>query len=802
MYSSYFRIAVRQLAKNKIYSFINVAGLSLGLACAVLMILYTKDELSFDRFHERAESIYQIAIEVRNGDGSSMDKFRGSSFLHGPQFQSTIPEIETYVRFTKVFKDIKNGGNIESHQVIMADSNFFSFFTFPFVHGDPKTALFHPSSIVITQDAAIRYFGTEDALNRTILIEDHGAFATYTVTGIAKRPPQNSSIQFDEVIPFRFSPQEQQANNDWLNPSVQTFLRLHPDADPTVVGQKMQTIFENQSKEAWIAIYKAGYTGMFYHSIQPITSAHLAQDYRAEGELSNGSNPLYSIILSGIALFLVAIACINFVNLSIARSGKRAKEIGVRKVVGSGRRQLVLQFLGESFILCSLAFIAAIFLAYGCLPMFSSLVNKHLSFNYLLDLKLVAIYFLVLLITGLLAGAYPALILSGFNPIKILYNKFKLSGTNYLQKGLVVFQFALATAMIVGTIIVYMQFEFLTTKDPGYDASGVLKVTKKNLDPQQFKTFKDELEKENSVIAVAPYGHGPMSGKIKGKNIVEGNIREFAFETVNEDFLSLLRIPIVQGRNFSSEFPSDATDAVLVNEAFVKMAGWDNPIGETVDLFVYGRGVKKVVGVVKDYHYASFKDTIKSQLFVAAPDGHNPYDQMLIRIKPNTRAESLERIENVFKKLFPMSPYTYDFYDDINRRNYETEAKWKQVILISSLITAFIAGIGLFGLSILTAERRFKEIGIRKILGASVGGITITLSKDFGILVALGMVVGMPIALFLGESWLETYAFRIAIGPGLFVGAGLIVLLIAVLTTGYNFIKTGLMNPVIAIRNE
>ena len=792
MILSYFKIALRYLAKNKIYSFINVAGLSLSLACVMLMILYTKDEFSFDKFHNDLRSTYLIGIDVRNPDGSSFDKMGLTSILHGPIFKDNLPEINSFVRLYNVYRDIKLGEDVNSQLILEADSNFFSFFTFPLLKGSPGTVLQHKHAVVISEDMAIRHFGSDDALNKTILFESNGTFMPYTVTGIAKRCPQNSSIQFDAVLPIR------ETNDEfaWVSTYVSTFVKLQDGSDPEAATSKIQKVFESESKEVMAQVRSYGFTQSFYHQLQPFAEVHLSQDFKAEAGLTRASNPIYSYILSGIAIFMLVIACINFINLTVARSAKRAREIGIRKVVGSGRKQLIVQFLGESFLLCILSFIGALVLTMLLLPLFNDLINKELSLSYLMDHKLIITYLLVLILTGLAAGFYPAIILSGYDPVQTLYSRFRLSKKNYLQKGLIVFQFAMATFMVVATMTVYLQFDYLTARDLGYQPDDVIKVSKRNLSYREAKIFDEELSKNPNVLSVSPQGHGSMNGKINGDSIMN-----FTYEAVDPNFLDLMKIQLLLGRNFSEDFPFDSANAVIINESFVRGSGWKEPIGQQVKMM---DGTKSsVVGVVKDYHYESLKRTIEPQLFSLAFNPQNPfYHDILIRIQPNSESKSIPFIQATFKKLFPMHPYSYQFYNEINLKNYETESKWKQVILLSAILTIFIAGIGLFGLSILTAESRFKEMGIRKVLGASTAELVLTIYKSHLPLIFLALIIGMPIAFYGSNVWLNNYPYRIDLEISTFFGAGILVLLIAIATISFQTIKTASLNPVDSVRME
>ena len=794
MIFNYFKIALRYLAKNKIYSFINVAGLSLALACAMLMVLYTKDELSFDRFHEDINSIYRIGIEVRNPDGSAMDKIGSTSIFQGPVFKANLPEVKSFVRITKAYKDIKLATEVQSQLVVQADTNFFSFFTFPLLQGNPKTALSQPNSVVITEDVAIRYFGSTDALDKTILFEQEGVFNPYKITGVAKRIPQNSSLQFEMMTPLIIAPEQEQSAYNWMDLPLATFIKLSEGVDVKKVTLKMQTIFERDAKDAIAQVRSMGFDQSFYHHLQLFAELHLWEEL--DNEFGNSSKPIYSYILSAIALFILAIACINFINLTIARSVKRAKEIGIRKIVGGARKQLIYQFLGESFLLCCFAFATALLLAQLLLPLFNSLINKQLSLAYLLDANLIIGYILLLIVTGFIAGFYPAIVLSGYQPVQTLYNQFRLTGKNYVQRGLIVFQFCLATVLIIATFTVYYQFDYLTKKDLGYDSEGIVRVTKRNLTLQEVKLFGDELMRNSSILAVAPQRHATANAKINGDSIYN-----FFYESVDEQFIDLLKIKMLEGRNFSSS-ATDTAEAAIVNESFVKMAGWKDPIGRQVEFFPFKGKKRTIIGVVKNYHFASLKEEVKPQLFVSMVSPKETYRQMVIKIAPNSEASVMPYIERTFKKLFPVLPYSYQFDSQANLQNYEIESKWKKMILTSAFITIFIAAIGLFGLSILTAEQRFKEIGIRKVLGATVNTIVIMLCNDLLVLISVALLLAIPLAYYVTNLWLETYPYRIEIGSGIFAGAAALVLLIALTTISYQSIKTALMNPINALKME
>src|SRR5688572_7052392 len=719
MFKNYFKTAFRNLARNKIYSFINIAGLSIGLASAMLIMLYVKDEVSFDRFHKNVNNIYRIARKLNGSTG----------FLQGPRFTQNVPGIKSFVRVQGGTEDIKNGTIVqEQGGVLHVDSNFFSVLTFPLLSGSPTTCLTESHSIVLSEDAAKKYFATTDAVGKVMMVKEDTSFVPYKVTAVAKRCPQNSSIQFEALLPFKVSDADAKDTHNWFNSFLTTFVVLDDKANLQTVEKQMQSFYVADAKQTFYKMLKNDGGNpddipMGTYFLQPYLDIHLDTEMPASSGLTNASNPMYSYLLSAIALFVLLIACINFVNLTIARSVKRAKEIGIRKVMGSERKQLIFQFLGESFFLCTVAFVLAIALAQLLLPLFNELANKALAISHLLDAKLIAGYIALYILTGLLAGFYPALVLSGYNPVQTLYSRFQIAGKNYLQKSLVVLQFMLASFLIIATYTIYAQFNLLTKTDLGYDNNNLVIINKNSLKPTDAAVFKNELLKNPNIVGVSVKNAGQWG---TGTKNAVGSTVYFAGETVDENYLPLLKIPLIAGRNFSTAFPADAAQSVIVNESFVKAANWKNPVGETIQVLGSSNETYHVIGVVKDYHFVSLTKKITPQLFSM----NGLYGSYYIKIKPGTAASGLKWIQKTYQQFYPMSSYSYMFKNDENRKQYADVEKWKQIILFSAMLTIFISCIGLFGLSVLAAQKRTKEIGIRKVLGASVQQIVTALSTD------------------------------------------------------------------------
>jgi len=803
MYRNYLLPALRHLFRNKAYSIINIAGLSLGLAAVLLILLFVKDEVSYDQFHAKKATIYRLVRRFYNPDGSPSAGDGYSALIPGPRFAANIPEIKGFVRIANNYQDIRKSNDrpsqqpdIHSQQMLRVDSNFLTVFSFPLLAGDPRTALSQPHTIVITEDMARREFGTTDALGKTLAVKTTEGFQPYAVTGIAKNCPANSSIKFEALTPIDIANSNYAGwENIWLGGLLNTFLILDPGADPHRVETQMQRVFETEARTEIAAAGKAINPHGLRHLLQPLTATHLSKDYPPIDGLVDASNPVFSYILSGIAGFILLIACINFVNLTVARSVRRAKEIGIRKVIGSSRGQLIIRFLGESAVFCLIAFSLAIALVQILLPLFNQLSGKALALSYLLDTRLMIEYFALFLLTTFAAGFYPALVLSGYNPVKTLYGRFTLSGRGSLQRGLVTLQFTLASFLIIATGIIAAQFNYLVHLPLGYDDRNLVIVNNWELDPAKFQTIAATLRQSPNVLGVS----GRNLGWDNEGAAAEGQPQSIntTIETIDAGYPNLLSIPLVAGRNFSPGFPTDSTQSVLVNETFARQSGWHEPIGRTIH--VYDKDVR-VIGVVKDHYFQPLNVKIKAQIFSLTMG--RGVRSMFIKIRPGSEAAVLPFIEKTFKAQMPLSPYYYSFKDQDNRQQYAAEAKWKQMLTFGALVTIFISCIGLFGLSVFAAEKRTKEIGIRKVLGASVAGLVASLSTDFLKLVVLALLIAMPLAWLAAGQWLNDYPYRVSLSPWLFAAAALLVTGIAAITIAAQAIRAAMANPVDSLRNE
>lgn len=801
MFRNYLKIGLRHLWRNRLYTLINITGLTVGMTCALLAILYVHDEMSYDRFHKKSQQLYRLTTTIID-HGSR--KTVGTGQVQGPAFKAAIPEISDYARILEIYGINMSGDNKSlAVKTIYGDESFFNLFSFPLLYGNPKTVLSDPFSIVLSETTALKFFGRTDVVGKTLRIEEGRGIENLNITGVAKNPPINSSIQFDVLVPFKYL-QRMFRDENWLNEYLTTFILLDPAADPKIVQQKITEVFKTQAKEQLLETKT--FAGQYQFGLQPITDFHLhplGLSYGTTDDgtgLSDRSSITYSYILMGIVAFILLMACVNFINLSISDSLKRAKEIGVRKIAGSSRSQIVSQFLVEAAILCFISYIFAISFGKLLLPVFNQLANKQISLSDLNTFSLFVYGAILMLICIVIAGIYPALALSLFNPAEVLYNKQKLNSKNLFGKSLIVLQFTLAVSLIISTIIYYRQMNFISNEDLGYNAADIIKIhlPPQRIDSNVIATFRNQLLKYSSVKQVTTEMGGERDNawdnavSVNGKELIAKRI------SVDEFYLPTLEIPLKAGRNFSNEYGTDAANSVIVNETFVQSVGWENPIGQQLtDLDDYNH-TKTVIGVVKDYHYGSLKQKIAPQMLSMRDQREN----VLIKTQKGKILQTLKVLETTYNNIFPQHYFYYEFLDDENAGSYLTDGRWKQIISYSAIMAILICCIGLFGLSSFTAQQRYKEIGVRKVLGASVVSITGLLTKDFLKLVVIAIIVASPVAWFVMHNWLQNFAYKTDISWWVFVIGGTAAIIIALLTVSFHAIKAAIANPVKSLRTE
>jgi putative ABC transport system permease protein len=803
MFKSSMKFIFRHLWNNRLYSSIKIVGLAIGMTCILLAILFIRDENSYDRFHEKASHLYRITTTINNPlDGGN--RIMGSTGqVQGPAFAASIPEIKGCVRMmaglSTNFIEEKKALSVNFMYV---DEAFFEVFTFPLLYGNPVSALKEPNSVVLTEQTAFRFFGRKDVVGKTINLEEGHGMVTFVITGVAKTIPTHSSIQFEAVLPFKYM-QTMFSDTYWLNPYLSTFVLLDPHENLNTVKNKFAKVFmteaADQLKGAKMLPEQVKY------GLQPITDIHLnifekgPLAIRGSGQLGEASIVTYSYILMGIAAFILIMACVNFLNLSIAGSLKRFKEIGVRKVSGGTRSQIVWQFLTEAAILCLIAYILAVIAVVSVLPVFNQLAQKNIDFSFPSDMVFYLYGLILMGICILIVGLYPAIKLSLFNAAEILYNKHKISGKNIFTKSLIVLQFTFAVSLVIATIVYYRQMNFISQNSLGYNSSNIVEIHMPNfrdVNQQTINVFRNKLLSETSIVQVA---NGDLIPGDDAEVKLNGRVDRVNLTHIDRFFLPTLNIQLKEGRNFSDSFSSDSAQSIIVNETFVEETGLKNPIGQQITM-TDGLGIHHnatILGVVKDFHYASLKEKINPLVLVL-----KQAETMWIKLQKGKIPEALSVIETVFKRTFPEYFYEYTFMDDEIKDQYADEQRWRQIIGYSSGLAIIICSIGLFGLAHFSTIKRTREIGIRKVLGASVINISTLLSKDFLQLVLLSVIIAAPVAWYVMNKWLENFSYRINVSWLDFTGAAVIALVIALITVSSQALKAAGANPVESLRVE
>jgi putative ABC transport system permease protein len=807
MLKNYLKTALRHLRRNKLYASINVAGLAVGITCTLLAVLYWKDEHSFDEFHKNIPHLYRVTSSFMTETGERGPAVGNTGHVHGPAFKAGTPEVKHMVRVMggDIGTVLVSGDKTIGVKPLWVDSSFFNVFSFQVIKGNAATALKEINSVVLTESLAKKLYNSIDVIGKLLGEEASPSFKALkkplVVSAVIKDPPGNSSLQFDCLMTFYFMELSFQ-NNNWFGAWLGTFVVLHPEASLEKVKEKFNAIYDEHAK---VQVNDREYNWQNFdpkgrYGLQPMTDIHfntqLGTSGWNEGGVVNVNSPRNSYVFMGIALFILLMAAINFINISIAGSLKRAKEVGIRKISGGSGWQIIFQFLAESAILCLVSFLIALLLMGIMLPMFNDVTGKRLLLGEIFDWQLLS-YFLILFVAIiLLTGLYPALVLSGFEATKVLYNKQKLSGRNIFGRSLVVLQFALAIFLVAGTIVYYSQMNFIRTKDLGYNPSYVI-TTSVEGDRGDYTPIinymANELRKESSITAVS-FGnyHGTDNLIINGRKL-EG-IRKAA----DEHFLSLMKIPLLAGENLSGE----QKNGVIVNEAFVRAAGLQHPIGETVVTGWWGDSVRhRIIGVFKDYHYNSLREPIKPMMIHWPQDVGQSYVQF-IKFDKTNQQKALAATERIFKAIMPTAIFQYSFLDEKNASEYLQEKRWQKVINLASLLAFILCSLGLFGLAHLSTQQRVKEIGVRKVLGASVGQIVSLFTTSFLKLVFIAMIVALPVAWFAVNKWLENFAYRIEPGWWMFALAGFIAIFVAVITVGTQAVKAALVNPAKSLKTE
>jgi len=807
MLTNYIKISWRNLMKKKVFSFINIVGLAVGMTCCILIAAFVTDELSYDRYPALANQIYRV--ELRLTENGGVTHFSNVDGGVGPGIQAAFADVQAVTRvlpWAQVFMRYQDK-QFKEQAIAMADSNFLKIFSIPLLEGDIKTALREPGSIVITKAFAQKYFGTAPAMGKTLLFGK--TQEVRKVTGVIDKIPDNTHFHFDAFLSTADMPQK---SLTWSNVGFYTYLVLNKEADPTKLEAKFpQLVAKNVvpeiQRDMGVSLAEAQKSvDTFRFTLMPLTDIHLHSASKYELAANGDINSVY--IFSILAVFILLLAIVNFTNLSTAGASSRSKEIGIRKVMGSVKTQLIKQFLMESTLLTFFALIVAVFAVALLLPSFNTLAGKAISLTTLLSAKNALILLAFGGFVGILAGAYPAFLLSFSKITSVLKggSAVQTSRRSNLRSGLVVFQFAVSGALIVATLVTYQQLHFMQNKKIGFDRDQVLVIQDSYMLGQNESAFKQQLQKDSRVMEASlsaniPVGMSNMDGTIiyaKRENDKEAHAEIPAnIYHVDEDYLKTLGMELKEGRFFSKAFSTDSS-AVLINETAARDLGLGktSPIGKTI--VRSGQHEFTIIGVVKDFHYASARQKIAPLMMLL---GRNS-GAIIVKIKATDAADVIASFRKQWDAFHPAAPFTYSFLDERFAFLYEAEQKTSQLFTVFAVISIVIACLGLFGLAAFTAEQRTKEIGVRKVLGASVGSIIALLSKDFLKLVLIAILLAVPVAWFAMHRWLQDFAYRIDLEWWVFVLAGLLAVVIALLTISSQSLKAALMDPVKSLRSE
>jgi ABC-type antimicrobial peptide transport system permease subunit len=785
MIRNYLIVTLRNIFKHKGYAIINIVGLALGMACCLLICIWVLDELSYDRFHGNASSLYRV--EENQHYSGRIYHVTVTPYPLGPALESEISGIKDATRVVWAGGQLLRHGDkafFES-DIRAVDPSFLQMFTFPLLKGEKDTALDSPHSLIISEDIADKYFPDEDPLGKAITVNNSVEFK---VTGVIRNVPHNSYLQFDILVPYAYIEKAGRANQSFGSNSIFTFVQLEQGVSMEEVNPKILGFIRTRIPQSATDL-----------ELMPYTRIHLHQHFGFEKTMGAAG---YVYIFSVIALFVLIIACINFMNLATARSANRAREVGLRKVVGALRGHLIRRFYGESVVFAVIALVLAAAIVTLLLPAFGSLADKDLSWKVsgiggiLIGLLGITVF------TGILAGTYPALFLSAFQPVRVLRGALKTgSGASRFRRTLVVFQFMLSLLLIIGTTVVYKQLSYMRARKLGWDREHLIYIPLRADIKQSYQALKDELVRDRRILGVTASSHLPTNiGSNSGGAQWEGKDPEqsvlIGFSAVDFDYIETLKIEMKEGRSFSRDRQSDLSEAFIVNEEVAALMGREAVAGERFSFL----GIDgQIIGVMKSFHFKSVREVIEPLAIVVAPDR---LEYMLIRLAPGDIPASLRAVEDVWHRVIPSYPFDYHFLDEDFDLMYRAESRIGTLLKYFTVLAVLIACLGLFGLASFTAEQRTKEIGIRKVLGASVTQVTLLLCREFFLLVLLANILAWPLAYFGMAKWLNNYAYRTDLGIIVFVGAMVLALAVALVAVGFQAIRAATASPAAALKYE
>ncbi len=799
MLFNYFKLAFRNITRQKFYATINILGLAIGLAICLLILLFVKDELSYDKHHSNADRIYRMLMVWGKQQGEGTQSPIGPYRLR-PAVNTDFPEIEKVVRFSPTFGSLVQYGEkaYQEEQMFFTDSEVFEIFDYELISGDSKTALAEPFTMVMSETTAEKYFGNDDPIGKTLTVDEDNEVK---VTGIFKDMPETTHLSADVLISMETGKSvfNQLVLNNWGEGCCYNYILLPEGQTPESIEARFPDFIEKNMGE--------GSSKGVGVKLQKMTDIHLHSNLR--GEIQANSDIRYIYISVAIALFIILIACINYMNLATARSVKRAMEIGVRKTLGAPRRTLISQFLSESVLVAILALFFAYILAQISLPAFNSFMEKTLSVNPMENLDIFGWFLALTLLVGVIAGSYPAFYLSSFKAVQVFQENFRQGSSSVLRKVLVVFQFSISIVLIFATIVIYNQWNFLQSKDLGLNQENLVMVPIPSL--SEYQSLKNQLLQNPDILGV-----GASNKRLTSRLSSNLGFKAEQFEpdpngrnsikivTVDHDFLNNIQVAFAEGRDFSKDIGTDDTSAFVLNQAAVDKIGWEEPIGKWFETNEFYQGTWRarrgnIIGVINNYNHESLYNDIAPVCYYVSNSWLN---WMTLRLSGQNMSSTLAFVKDKWTQFGSEELYAYNFMDDRIGEMYRTEERFFTLFTFFTILAIFIAGLGILGLSAFMAEQRTKEIGVRKVFGASTSNLVYLLSNEFSKLVLIGFVIGAPLGYLLLEKWLQDFTYRIEIGWWPFVIAGVLALLIAWLTSGFQSLKAAMMNPVEALKYE
>lgn len=812
MLKNYFLTAIRHLQKQRVLAFINVFGLSVGIACCSLLLLFASNEFGFDKFHKNASNIYRVYDlwdNPSNGEPPvAYTEYSGpTAATLGEAMKQALPDVKEYTQLQLPWGEnlVRAGEKMQRITLSFADPSFFSVFDFPLQHGEPSTALHDINDIVLTRSRAKQLFGTDEVVGRTLDIQIGTSFQPFKITAVAKDIPGNSTVRFDVLGNFLFATRNHNqffVGSNWHPTVRQTFVLLK-EGSRLPKDQKRLTAFLQYFNPNLITELKNnGWKGgklPISLGLQPLLSIHTDTWFHGWAFTDYEKiNPNIVWILLAIAGGILLIACINFTTLAIGRSAGRSKEVGVRKVIGAERRQIISQFFVEAISMSMISALLGLLLASLLLPWFNQLAGRDLHFSLTNNPKLIFSLTAVVLTAGLLAGIYPSLVLSGFKPVEVLKNKIRIGGSNLFTRSLVTFQFTLSIALIIATVIILQQAKYMINKDPGFNRENLVAIDASQADPNNiYPAFKQQLLNHPGVLGVASSAAGMGAGKdllgFSDKGV------EAAVNVIDTDYIKVMGMQLIAGENLSPSLIHDSIQPIIINETMMRAFGWqkENAVGQRIRPF---QGVGLVIGVVKNFNFRPLGEPVRNQVFTTSKN--KGFINFYVRINAGNPAPLLAAIQRAWNNVMPGIPMKYSFLDEDINNYYKSEQTWSRIVGWAGGISIVLACLGLLGLSSLAAVNRTKEIGIRKVLGASVPGIVTLMSKDFLKLILIAFLIASPLAWYLMNAWLQDYAVRINISWMVFLLAGASVVVIAIIAISFHAIRAALTNPSRSLRTE